>query len=296
VRGSALPVIGVVGVGRMGLPVCARLVGAGFAVVASDRDPGRRAATEACGASWAASASAAAAASDVLISVLPGSSELREVMSSLLPLMRRGNSWIDLTSASPTAGAELRAGAGKVEFLDAPMGGGPAAAVAGALELFVGALPEAIEHHRPILEALGRIHHVGGPGAGYVVKLLVNLLWFGQALATGEALLLARKAGLDLPTVRQALGSSAADSRFIRDDLAALLEGDYLTNFGLDRCCEELDAIVELAHDLDVPFELSTVVRDLHARALERYGASDGELLAVKLLEDSSGISLRASQ
>lgn len=276
----------------MGLPVCTRLVGAGFDVIASDRDANRQAEVEAAGARWADSVELAAGESDVLVTVLPGSGELVDVMAPLLPQLRPQTAWVDLTSAAPQVGAPLRALADGIECLDAPMGGGPGAARAGTLELFVGGDRETVERHRPILETLGRIQHVGPPGAGYVVKLLVNLLWFGQAVATGEALILARKAGLDLSTVRDALASSAADSRFVREDLDALFAGDYMTEFGLDRCCEELDAVVRLAAELDIPFEHSSVVRDLYAQALEQYGPTDGELLAVKLLEARSGVAL----
>jgi 3-hydroxyisobutyrate dehydrogenase len=121
----------------------------------------------------------------------------------------------------------------------------------------------------------------------------VNLLWFGQAIATAEALLLARRAGLDLDVLRHVLTSSAASSEFIRDDLSALLAGDYLTSFGLDRCCEELAAVTALGREHDVPFELSTLVERIHQRALARYGPADGELLAVALLEEQAGIRLR---
>jgi 3-hydroxyisobutyrate dehydrogenase len=276
----------------MGLPVCKRLLAAGFAVIASDRDASRQAGVEAAGARWAGTAESVASDCEVLVTVLPGSPELAEVMEALLPRMRPGACWIDLTSASPQIGARLRALAGDVECVDAPMGGGPGAAEAGELELFVGGAQEVVERHRRILEALGRIHQVGDSGAGYLVKLLVNLLWFGQALATGEALLLARRAGLDLSAVREALQSSAADGRFIREDLDALLAGDYMTDFGLDRCCEELEAIVGFASERGVPFELSSVVRDVYVRTLEHYGPIDGELLAVKMLEECSGISL----
>jgi 3-hydroxyisobutyrate dehydrogenase len=77
----------------------------------------------------------------------------------------------------------------------------------------------------------------------------VNLLWFGQAVATAEALLLARRSGIDLDVLQQALGDSAAASSFIQRDLGALLSGDYLPSFGLDRCCEELAAINALARE-----------------------------------------------
>jgi 3-hydroxyisobutyrate dehydrogenase len=138
-----------------------------------------------------------------------------------------------------------------------------------------------------------RIAHIGGNGTGYTAKLLVNLLWFGQAVATAEALLLARRVGIDLDVLRQALAASAASSAFIREDLGALLEGDYLTSFGLDRCCDELAAVVSLAHELGMPCELARHVERAYQRALGRYGPVDGELLAVALLEEEAGIRLR---
>jgi len=110
----------------------------------------------------------------------------------------------------------------------------------------------------------------------------------------GEALLLARRAGIDLEQLRRVLAQSAAGSEFLRRDVSALLEGDYLESFGLDRCCEELDAAVDLAHELAVPFELSTAVQTAYRRALARYGRVDGELLAVALLEEQAGTRLGA--
>jgi 3-hydroxyisobutyrate dehydrogenase len=287
--------IGLIGVGRMGLPVCSNLIRAGNAVIASDRRPERAEEVRSAGASWAPETRAVAAVADVLITILPGSEELREAMAAATPALRSGTTWIDLTSSSPTVGEELRDRAHRrgVECLDAPMGGGIAAATTGTLQLFVGGRAETIERQRSLLEALGTINHIGDHGAGYTTKLLVNLLWFGQALAIGEALLLARRSGIELEVLREALERSAADSEFIRRDLGALLDGDYLRSFGLDRCCEELDAVTALAKELDVPFELSSLVRRAYARALEHYGAIDGELLPVALLEDQAGIRLR---
>ena len=133
----------------------------------------------------------------------------------------------------------------------------------------------------------------GDHGAGHTAKLLVNLLWFGQAVATAEALLLARRAGIDTEVMVRTLESSPAATSFIRRDLDALLEGDYLESFGLDRCCEELRAVVALAAEHGVPFELSTEVANAYERALDRYGHVDGELLAVALLEERAGLNLR---
>jgi 3-hydroxyisobutyrate dehydrogenase len=167
-----------------------------------------------------------------------------------------------MTSSSPAAAGALIAAAltRGLGVLEAPMGGGVQAAREGMQQLFVG---------------------------------MVNLLWFGQAIATAEALLIARRAGLDLDVVRQALAGSAAASAFLRDDLGAMLSGDYLTSFGLDRCCEELAHVTALAREHDVPAELAGLVERTYQRALDRFGPVGGELLAVALLEEEAGTYLR---
>jgi 3-hydroxyisobutyrate dehydrogenase len=288
--------IGLIGVGRMGLAVCAKLSRAGFEVIAGDRRSEREHDVRAVGARWAGETDLVARAADVLITILPGSRELLEAMAIATGALRPGSAWIDMTSSAPGIGLELvtRAHARGVECLDAPVGGGVVAATAGTLQLFVGGRPDTVERHRRLLEVLGSIDHVGDHGAGYTTKLLVNLLWFGQAVATGEALLLAHRAGIDLELLRSVLRRSAAASEFVHHDVEALLNGDYRESFGLDRCCEELDAVVALADDLAVPFELSALVGRTYRRALARYGPVDGELLAVALLEEQAGARLRA--
>jgi 3-hydroxyisobutyrate dehydrogenase len=253
-----------------------------------------------CGAQWRATLAEIAAGAGILITMLPGSREVREVMagSGVLAAMPSTAVWIDMSSSSPPAGRELAAAARArgVGVLDAPVGGGVPAARTGKLQIFVGGDAAVLDRCRPVLEALAdpqRIIHVGGSGAGYTVKLLVNLLWFGQAVATGEALLLARRAGIDLDVLRQTLATSAASTAFIRDDLGALLDGDYLTSFGLDRCCEELTAVADLARELGVPSQLTQVVERTYQRALRRFGPVDGEPMAVALLEEEAGLWLR---
>jgi 3-hydroxyisobutyrate dehydrogenase len=239
--GSRLLRIGFVGAGRMGLPMCANLVRAGYQVIASDVRPERESAVVACGADWSPTAAEAAAAAQVLITMLPGPPEVRAAMlapGDIVEALPAEATWIDMTSNSPDLVAPIRerAHARGVGVLEAPVGGGVLAARAGTLHLFAGGHADLLDRHRPLLETLARISHIGGHGTGYTAKLLVNLLWFGQAIATAEALLLGRRAGIDLTVLRQALGSSAAASDFIRRDLDALFAGDYLESFGLDRC------------------------------------------------------------
>jgi 3-hydroxyisobutyrate dehydrogenase len=289
--------IGLIGAGRMGLAIVTRLVQSGFAVIASDRCAEREREVRRVGAAWQDGARGVAAVSDVLITVLPGTRELEEVMALAHSGLQPGATWIDMTSAAPDVARKLleTARGYGIECLDAPLGGNPAAAAAGRLQLYVGGPEATVAQQRRLLELLGRIEHVGGHGAGYTTKLLINLLWFGQAVAVTEALLLARRMGLDLDRLRGTLTRSAAASRFIDHDLDALMSGDYLLNFGLDRCYEELDAVAALARAHGVPFELSNVVKRTYADSLARYGAVDGELLAVALLEERAGLRLRSA-
>jgi 3-hydroxyisobutyrate dehydrogenase len=292
--------IAFVGLGRMGMPMCAALVRAGYQVIATDKRAEHKAEAAACGASWRPTPAQAAAAADVLITMLPGPADVQAAMlgaHGALQTLAAGTTWIDMTSNSPAAARPAReqaVGQG-VEVLEAPVGGGIAAAAEGRLQLFVGGEPDTIERHRALLEVLGdpgRIVHVGGHGAGYTAKLLVNLLWFGQAVATAEVLLLGQREGIGREVLVHALACSSASSTFVRRDIEAVFDGDYLPSFGLDRICEELEAVTALAHGHEVPWELSDQVLQTYRRALARYGPADGELLAVALLEEQAGQAL----
>jgi len=297
----AMTGIGLAGLGRMGIPICANLVRAGYRVQAGDSRSETAVLAARCGARWVPRLSQLAAESDVLITVLPGPGEVREAMLSpggMAEALRPGTTWIDMTSNSPTAMTDIRQMllARDVQVLEAPVGGGAEAAGQGDLQLLVGGDAEVLARQRELLEVLGdpgRIVHVGGHGAGYTAKLIINLLWFGQAVATAEALLLGQASGLDLGVLRETLTRSAADSQFIRHDVDALFAGDYLRGFGLDRCYQELRILTERARDLGLPFQLSETVADVYGRAVRRYGAADGELLSIAMLEEQAGSQLR---
>jgi 3-hydroxyisobutyrate dehydrogenase len=178
--------VGFVGVGRMGLPMCANLVAAGHTVTAGDARAELERAVMQRGVQWRATLAEVAAGADILITMLPGSREVREVMagSGVLAAMPSTAVWVDMSSSDPAAVRELAAAARArgVGVLDAPVGGGVPAAQAGTLQVFVGGDAAVLARCRPVLEVLAdpdRIIRVGGNGAGYTAKLLVNLLWFG---------------------------------------------------------------------------------------------------------------------
>jgi 3-hydroxyisobutyrate dehydrogenase len=293
--------IAFVGLGRMGSRVCAALVAGGYQVIATDKRAEREAVAVACGAAWRTTPAQAAESATVLITMLPGPREVQAAMlgeAGALQGLAPGSTWIDMTSNSASAAQPIleQARAHGVEMLEAPVGGGIADADVGQLQLFVGGEADLLERHRSLLEVVadpGRIVHVGGHGTGYTVKLLVNLLWCGQALATAEALLLGQAAGIDPALLSQTIAHSSAGGTLIRRDIGALLRGDYLTSFELGRICEELDALTALASDYRVPWEVSDLVRRIYGRALDRFGPAEGELLGVALLEEEAGRKLR---
>jgi 3-hydroxyisobutyrate dehydrogenase-like beta-hydroxyacid dehydrogenase len=289
--------VGMLGVGRMGLPIARRLVSAGFDVSAWDpAEPSLRRAASA-GVTVEESAAGVAASAEILLTVLPGTPEVKNVMTgagAALGALRPGSLWLDLTSSDPRVAEQIAefAAARGIDSVGAAMGGGVSAAEAGSLHFFVGG--RAIERARPVLEALGSVEVIGDAvGAGHTAKLLANLLWFGQVVAVTEALLLGQALGLAPAGLRDTLAASAGGSVFIDEYLDRLLDGDYLETFGIDRVVEELDTLASLAQGAGVPFELSSTVARLHREALERFGAVDGELLAAKLLEQRYGTELR---
>ena len=288
--------IGVVGVGRIGAPLVARLVAAGHEVVAADVRAERRQVVVEAGARWAASSAQAAAAREVVVTALPGGPELRAAVlgpDSLLSHMSPGAIWVDVTSASAELGREcaLRAREYGVGYLDAPIGGGVPAMREGAVTLYVGGDSEVLAAAEPVLRAFAaEIHHMGQDnGSGYLVKLLINVLWFGQAALTTEALLVARSLGVPAERMQSVLGGSAGDSAFAARHLPALLQGDYLRDFGLDRCVEELDSVELTAGRAGMPHPLTAAIALLHREALDRFGRVDGELMGPALLEERAG-------
>ncbi len=288
--------IGILGIGRMGLPIAEKLVEAGYAVTVYDVDVGRSAAA---GTAVAESGAALAASSDILITVLPGVGEIEDAMigaMALIEALPEGALWLDLTSNDPRVARAIsgRAQSRGIQSVGAPMAGGRVAAERGSLHFYVGGVMHAVERARPVLERLGSVEQVGeNIGDGYLAKLLANLLWFGQVVAVTEALLLGQALGLAPATLRNQLATSAGGSIFIDEYLDRLLAGDYLETFGIDRCVEELEILVSLAQSAGVPFELTSTVASLHREALERFGAIDGELLAAKLLEERAGTTIR---
>ncbi|HXD65511.1 MAG TPA: NAD(P)-dependent oxidoreductase, partial [Solirubrobacteraceae bacterium] len=242
---------------------------------------------------------------EILLTSLPGPPQVEAVLcgagggESAIAAMAPGSLVVDMSTSSLEVGRRARAAADAagVALLDAPVAGQTIGAEAGTLAIYAGGEPEAFARALPVLEAIGdpqRIFLLGPGGCGYAVKLLLNLTWFIQAVATAEALTIGVKAGVELSNLHTALVASPANSVFLERDVLPLLErGDYDEGFAMKLVTKDLGLAVDLARDVGVPVELSSLVEQIHRRARSVYGDEAGEMSAVRLYEDLAGVELR---
>ena len=291
-----------IGLGHMGGPMSRRLAEAGLDLTVFDLDAARAAPALERGARLAASAAEAAGDADVLVTMLPTPAAVEEVMlgsGGALASLPDGALWIDMSTSSPEVTARvLRRGAARgIRVVDAPVAGMSAGAEAGTLEIFAGGDAADVEQARHILKRLGdpeRIFHVGGHGAGLVVKLMLNLLWFDQLVAVAEVLTIGVRAGVDLGVLHRALVEGPTESRLLARDLLPLLtRGEYEEGFTLALATKDLRLAVDLARAAGVPAELSAVVEQLFMRARATFGDDAGEMTPVRLYEEIAGVTLR---
>ena len=292
--------VGFIGLGHMGGPMSRNILAAGHDLVVHDVHRDAAADLEAAGAKWAASPREAGTDRDVVITMLPTPSVVEQVLlgpDRLLSGLAPGSVWIDMSTSIPAVADRIRAVAGEVAILDAPVSGMAAGAKAGTLQIFVGGEEPVYQRVRPVLEAMGdaeRILYVGGHGAGYTVKLMLNLLWFAHLVATAEVLSIGTQAGVDLATLRRCLLASPAASNFLENDVLSVLEdGDYDESFALALACKDLGLAVDLAGQVGAPAELSALVEQIYRRARAQYGDAGGEMMPIKLYEDLTRAPLR---
>jgi 3-hydroxyisobutyrate dehydrogenase len=286
----------------MGGPMCGHLVAAGFEICAYDVDAGALERVRSAGAVAAGSVAECAAGADVLITMLPAPPQVEDVWlgaDGAIAALEPGALAIDMSTSSLSVGARVvgAARARGVDVLDAPVAGQSIGARAGTLAIYVGGPEDAFVRALPLFQVMGdrdRVFHLGGHGAGYTVKLLLNLLWFIESVAVGEVLSVGVRAGVSLDRLHGALVGSPANSVFLERDVRMVLDdGDYDEAFPMRLVCKDLGLATELARDVGVPVELTALVEQIHRRARAIYGDDAGEISAVRLYEDLAGINLR---
>ena len=297
--------VGFIGLGNMGGPMCGHLVAAGYDVTAFDVNAGALARLIDAGARGAGSVAECARGAEVLITMLPAPPQVEAVWlgdGGAVAALEPGSVAIDMSTSSTAVGARVVAAAGGrgVDVLDAPVAGQSIGAKAGTLAIYVGGDQAVFERVRVLFEVMGdpaRIFHLGPNGAGYTVKLLLNLTWFIQSVATAEVLTMGVRAGVPLEKLHGALVGSPANSNFLERDVRMVLDdGDYDEAFPMRLVTKDLGLAVDLAREVGVPVELTALVEQIHRRARTQYGDDAGEISAVRLYEDLAGVTLRLGE
>jgi len=293
--------VGFIGLGHMGGPMSLNILRAGVPLVVHDRNKEAAERHISLGATWAETPAEAAAQVDVLITMLPGPRQVESVLigAGAAEALPPGAVWLDMSTSTPEAArtAGDRIAERGAHRLDAPVSGMARGAVDGTLQIFAGGEQPIFDRCLPLLEIMGdpeRVFHVGGHGAGYTVKLMVNLLWFSHLVASAEVLTLGVTAGVDLDVLRRSLIASPANSAFLERDVSGIIErGDYDESFAMALACKDLGLAVDVSRDAGVPVELSALVEQIYRRAKATYGDLAGEMIPVRLYEDLAGVDLR---
>jgi 2-hydroxy-3-oxopropionate reductase len=264
--------IGFIGLGVMGAPMARNLVAAGFDVAAHNRTPkdGSVSLHE-------------AASADVVITMLPDSAAVLSVADALVA---GGPSlWIDMSTIHPTVAVELSTRG--IPTLDAPVSGGDVGAQQGTLSIMVGGASEDYERALPIFEAIGKtVVHVGGPGAGQVVKACNQIVVALTIEAVSEALVLGSKAGVDPEKVLDVLGGGLAANRVMEMRRRNFLEHDFTPGFRVDLHHKDLNIALESGDAFGVALPATSLaqqmLRTLRARGR---GAEDHSALLTVIEE-----------
>ena len=289
---------GFVGLGNLGGKLAGSLVRAGFDLVVNDLNPANAVPLLAKGAAWADSPAAVAAQVDALITCLPSPTVSERVLMQALPGMKPGSTWIEMSTNDRDTILRLseRAKTFGVRTLETPVTGGVHLAASGEITVIVGGDADLFETHRAAFEAMGRrIFNVGPIGSASVIKVITNMLAFIHLVAAGEALMLAKRGGLDLAQSFHVIAASSGTSFVHETESQVILNGSYNINFTMDLACKDLGFAMQFGRDFGVPLDLAALTAQTFIRAREAFGGGAWSSQVVKLLEDALHTDLRAA-
>jgi 3-hydroxyisobutyrate dehydrogenase-like beta-hydroxyacid dehydrogenase len=289
-----------VGLGHLGANLAASLLRDGFTITVFDRDPAAIARLVALGAASAASPAEAAARAGNAITCLPSPKVSEAVLTGpggLLSGLPKGASWIEMSTNGRDdilRLADLAADSG-VYTLECPVSGGVHLAAEGKITALVGGDAALYARHRAAIEAMCARSFLMGPvGSAAVIKVITNMLAFIHLVAAGEALMLARKGGLDLAQAYHAIVASSGNSFVHETESQLVLNGSYDIGFTMDLALKDLGFALGMGDEFGVPLDLASRVAAIFEQGKAAYGGDAWSTMIVKLLEDAAGADLRA--
>lgn len=288
---------GYIGLGNLGGHLAASLLRAGYQVTVHDKDRSLAERHLAAGAEWAENPADLAARVDHVITCLPSPAVSELVLMQLLPAMKPGATWIE----NSTLGRDeiLRLGAyaaaAGVRTLELPVTGGVHLAARGEITMLAAGDDDLFELHKPALQAMGnQIFHMGPLGSASIIKVITNMLAFIHLKACSEALMLAKRGGLDLGQAWHAIKASSGNSFVHETEGALILNGSYDIAFNIDLALKDLGFALRFGREFGVPLDLAGATEQTYVAARAAYGGDAQSPMIAKLLEDLLHADLRA--
>ncbi len=288
---------GYIGLGHLGGHLAMCLIRGGFDLVVYDLNPSLADRHVAAGAKRADTIAELAGQVDHIITCLPSPAVSEKVLAQMLPHLKRGATWIE----NSTLGrddvlrlAEIAKGHG-VDMLEAPVTGGVHLAARGEVTVLVGGEQAQFEHHKSALEKIGnRIFFMGPLGSASIIKVITNMLAFIHLVADAEALMLAKRGGLDLGQSWRAIQASSGNSFVHETEGQLILNGSYDIDFTMDLALKDLGFAKKFGEDFGVPLDLAQKTLETFVKGKAAYGGAAQSTQIAKLLEDQLNTDLRA--
>ena len=284
--------VGVIGCGTVGSAVAGALIEHGYEVTVHDK---LRASAEpllGLGAGWADTPAALARRVDVLLTALPAPQHVRAAMEEAdgaLEALPEGSLWVDHTSTDPDEPRRLAAAAlaRGVRYVEAPITGGVTLLRAGQMTVFLGGDPADIDSSLPFVRCYTTTQlPMGLHGSASTAKIISNMLCAVHTVVTGEALMLAKKAGVELHSFFDAIRVSAGNSFVWETEAPLVFNQTFDPDFTMALHCKDLGIGYDISKRVGAPIEVMGLVEQIYNRARRRYGDGAGSSHPARLLQD----------
>lgn len=289
--------IGFIGLGNVGGKLSGSLIRNGHDVSVHDLNADLVADKVAAGARNGESPAAMMQACDAVITCLPSPAASAAVMDEMLPHVRPGKIWMEM---STTDEAEVkRIGAQVIEAggaaVDCPVSGGCHRADTGNISIFAGCDRATFERILPLLTTMGRrVLHTGDLGSASVLKVLTNYLATANLVSCAEALTVAKGAGMDLGVAYEAMAISSGTSFVHETESQVILNGSRDVSFTMDLVAKDIGLFQDVADRAGVPLDLNPLLIRLFNDAIERFGPRELSPNIIKRLEEATGLDVTA--
>jgi len=290
--------VGLIGPGLMGQPMALNLINAGYPLWVYSRSADRAQPLVEAGATACSTPREVAENSDIVITIVSDTPDVEQVIlgdDGVIQGASAGNVVVDMSTISASATRKIAAQLGEkgIEMLDAPVSGGDIGARDGTLSIMVGGKSEVFDRVKPLFEIMGKnIVHVGDVGAGQVAKTCNQMLVAQHVNAVAEALLLAKKCGVDPAKVREALLGGFAASRVLEVHGMRMLNRDFVPGFKAKLHKKDMRIAMEIIDELNMDLPATKLATEGINRAVEDGLGEADTTSVVQILEKKNDVSL----